>query len=96
MIKIIEAFAVMPNSMMRNITGKKTDRWNYFKIMRSTTKWPHLWEHSLGMNNIWQYGLLRFQAGGTNLERFLPKINITKGNYWILRIGVMGRCQKVP
>ena len=24
------------------------------------------------------------------------KINISKGNYWTLRIGVIGRCQKVP
>ena len=27
---------------------------------------------------------------------FCLKIIIPKGNFWILRIGVMGRCQKVP
>ena len=36
-----------------------------------------------------------FQAGGTKLEMFLLKINVPKGNYWILIIGVMGRCQKL-
>ena len=29
-----------------------------------------------------------------NWKDFCPKINISKGNYWILRIGVMGRCKK--
>ena len=42
---------------------------------------------------LWQYGLWSFQTGGTKLERFLPKNQHT---YWILRIGLMGRCQKVP
>ena len=40
--------------------------------------------------------VVEFLAGGTKMERFLPKINILKGKYWILRIGVMGRCQKEP
>ena len=51
-------------------------------------------------------------GGGTKLERFLHKnqhvvflkekenhlirINIPKGNYWILRTSVVGRCQRVP
>ena len=35
---------------------------------------------------IWQYGSWSFQTGGTKLER----INILKGNFWILRIGSMG------
>ena len=37
-----------------------------------------------------------FKGGIQNLKGFLLKVKITKGNYWILRIGVMGRCQKVP
>ena len=40
---------------------------------------------------VCQYGLWSFQMGGTKLER----INILNGNYWILRIDLMGRCQKV-
>ena len=44
---------------------------------------------------LWQHGLWSFQAGGSKLERFLPKINILKGDYWILIIGLMGRCQKL-
>ena len=39
-------------------------------------------------------GVFVFQK---KLEGFLPKrINIIKGNYRILRIGLKGRCQKVP
>ena len=34
--------------------------------------------------------------GVQNWKDFCLKINIPKGNYWILRIGLMGRCQKVP
>ena len=37
-----------------------------------------------------------FKRGVHNWEDFCLKINIPKGNYWILRIGVMGRCQKMP
>jgi hypothetical protein len=36
-----------------------------------------------------------FSSRGTKLERFLPRINITKGNYLTLRIGLTGRCQKL-
>ena len=45
---------------------------------------------------LWQYRLWSFQTRGTKLERFLPKINILKENYWILRTDVVGRCPKVP
>ena len=37
-----------------------------------------------------------FNRGVKNWKDFCLKINIPKGNYLILRIGVMGRCQKVP
>ena len=37
-----------------------------------------------------------FKQGIQNCKYFCLKINIPKGNYWILRIGVGGRCQKVP
>ena len=60
-----------------------------FKLS-SHSKYP-----SLPYCTVWQYGLWSFQTGGTKLERFLPKINILKGNYWILRIGLVGRCQKL-
>ena len=36
-----------------------------------------------------------FKRGVQNLKDFYIRINILKGNYWILRIGLMGRCQKV-
>ena len=31
-----------------------------------------------------------------NKKDFCLSINILEGNYWILRIGIVGRCQKVP
>ena len=37
-----------------------------------------------------------FKQGVQNWKDVLLKINIPKGNYCILRIGVMGSCQKVP
>ena len=38
-----------------------------------------------------------FSNGGDRIRKiFCLRINILKGNYWILRIGLMGRCQKVP
>ena len=36
-----------------------------------------------------------FKQGGTKLERFLPKNQNTQGNCSILRIELMGRCQKL-
>ena len=38
---------------------------------------------------LWQYGLWSFQKGGTKLERFCLKINISKGKDLILRIGAV-------
>ena len=37
-----------------------------------------------------------FNQGVQNWKDFCLKINIPKGNCWILRFGVMGRFQKVP
>ena len=36
-----------------------------------------------------------FKRGVQNWNEFCLKINIPQKNYWILRIGTMGRCQKV-
>ena len=46
---------------------------------------------------VWQYRLWSFKSGDTKLERFLPKNQHrhSKGNYWILRIGVVASCQKL-
>ena len=52
----------------------------------------HEWNQQL---TIWWYGLSSFQAGGTKFERFLPTNQHNQGNYWILRIGVMWKCQKL-
>ena len=46
---------------------------------------------------LWQYEYIEFLIGGTKIrETKCPSINIPKRNYWILRIGVMGRFQKLP
>ena len=37
-----------------------------------------------------------FKQGVQNWRDFCLKINLPKRDYWILRIGVMGRCHKVP
>ena len=37
-----------------------------------------------------------FKRGVQNWKYVCLKINIPKGSYWILRIGVMEKCQKVP
>ena len=34
--------------------------------------------------------VVEFSSGSTKLERFLLRINILKGNYLILRIGLVG------
>ena len=36
-----------------------------------------------------------FKLGVKNQKDFCLRINILKGNYWILRIGLVGRCQKL-
>ena len=41
-------------------------------------------------SRLWHYRLWSFKARYTKLERFLHKINISKGYYWIFRIGLMG------
>ena len=40
-------------------------------------------------SSLWHYRLWSFKSRITKLERVLHKINIPKGNYWILRIGLM-------
>ena len=37
-----------------------------------------------------------FKRGIQNWKDFCLKINVPKGNYWILRIGLMGMPQKMP
>ena len=37
-------------------------------------------------------GVVEVSSGGFKIGFFLPKY---QGDYWILRIGVMGRCQKL-
>ena len=39
---------------------------------------------------LWHYRLWSLKSRDTKLERFSIKINIPKGNYWILRIGLTG------
>ena len=64
---------------------------------------PQFWSlKKLNWNDVVFYpiygsrGCRVFKQGIQNYKECCLKINIPKGNYWILRIGVMGRCQKVP
>ena len=54
-----------------------------------------VWSHSAPRNSnntyLWH---MEFSCGCTKLERFLPKNQHTHRNYWILRIGLIGNCQK--
>ena len=43
---------------------------------------------------LWQYGLWSFQVGVQNLKDFYIRIDIPKGNYWILSFGLVASCQK--
>ena len=56
-------------------------------------KTPKLSLMDVGYGNA---GCRVFKRGIKNWKDFCLKINIPKGNYCILRIGLMGRCQKVP
>ena len=47
------------------------------------------------VNNYGSTGCRVFKRGVQNLKDFCLRINILKGNYWILRIGLMERCQKL-
>ena len=58
-----------------------------------------LCQESSQASALWQYGLWSFQTGDTKLERFLPRINITKGNdctyfdFWIN--SELSKCAKI-
>ena len=49
----------------------------------------HKMYHQYGITGCWV-----FKQRMQNWKKICIKINIPKGNYWILRIGIMGRCQK--
>ena len=56
--------------------------------------WTGLWWHDT--SDYGNTGCRVFKQGIKNWKDFCLKINIPKGNYWNLRIGVVARCQKVP
>ena len=58
-----------------------------------TVNFGKLIRHSLGYGNT---GCRVFKWGVQNWKYFCLRINLPKGNYWILRIGVVGMCQNVP
>ena len=72
--------------------------WNKSESINSPSQgllyslWTQFSEQRCNLSTLWSYGLLSFQVGVQNCL----KINIPNGNDWIFRIGVMGRCQKMP
>ena len=72
----------------RNINRSKL-----FSIKKFSKIFPNLFSHlycTVCRDGNMGYGV--FKRG---VQNFCLRINIRKGNYWILRIGLMGRCQKV-
>ena len=72
-------------------SGKKSGFWwrshlkfnQLIKVFRATQKFFNRnW-------SIWQYELWSFQTGYIKLD-FCLRINIPKGNFWILKIGLTG------
>ena len=59
----------------------------------------HLVKANLNLNLplplLWQYGLWSFQAGGTNLERFLPKNQHTQRKLLNFENWVNGEVSKI-
>ena len=61
---------------------------NCWRVLLTNTNYCWL------VSSIWY--LLNEQEVMSDALSFLPKINIPKGNYWILSFGLMARRQKVP
>ena len=81
----INSFSIL-QFKCRLLTNQNTGR---LIIVESTPITPMAWYYMV----IW---VVEFSSGGTKLERFLLKNqHIPKGNYWILRIGVVASCQKL-
>jgi hypothetical protein len=57
--------------------------------------WP-FWQAQFMVANYSNTGCRVFTRRVQIKNNFCLKINTPNGNYWILRIGVVGRCQKVP
>ena len=53
--------------------------------------------HFLSLEHVVQViRVVAFSSGVHKIRKiFFLRINIPKGNYWILQIGLMGRCQKL-
>ena len=87
MCKICPFFqCVCVNVNIFNLVLIAQDRWVWlFIITNSSHVFTNLFHWIVCQNGLWS-----FQTGGTKLERFCLWINILKGNYWILRIGLVG------
>ena len=59
---------------------------------RMKEKWKKKWKYEYEYGST---GCEVFKWGVQNVNGFCLKIDILKGNYWILRIGLVGRCQKL-
>ena len=91
-------FAVR-TSILRQVVAR-CQRYRHASAMSFLSLWVHrtdsfrVWLCLLHYA-LWQYRLWSFQGRDTKLERVLAKINIHKGNHWILKIGLVASCQKL-
>ena len=77
-------------TIQENMTGS-----NFLPLLEVRQQWKCLFKLShLYLTQC--YGNMGYgvSSGGTNKKDFCLRIKILKGNYWILRIVLMGRCQK--
>ena len=75
-------------SVKKNFKLVLLDFWNFISLTFYFLSIFYIWDQ-------WNYRLWIFQTQYTNLEKNCLKINIPKGNYWILFFGLMVSCQFV-
>ena len=66
--------SIFPRSEFNHDKAEKGQMYNYQMIMMKIFEVkPKYLNKSISEFSLWQYGLWSFQAGGTKIERFLPK-----------------------
>ena len=94
---LVEMFRAIPNTVQITMDGdgKKIVRLNRNHLDKSSGHYIS----RQGLDSSQGYGSTGyrvFKHGVQDLKDFCQRTNITNGNYWILRIGDVGRCTNVP
>ena len=92
-ILLVHIFKVFTESYDQILSSTKfsiTKKYQCYLLYTKSLCFQYFFATTWDVCTLWQYGLWSFQTGGTKLERFLPiRINIPKGNFWILRTGLL-------